>query len=114
MASPGGFSFSGLGEPLRQLRELIKDLWYRNRQERQRGELQILRDKIQVYSQLYLSVQQIDMVSTRILADAEPLGELIEDGRLSLAGEEPGGRPNARCSHASSSSPEEAGIAGRG
>lgn len=41
MESPGLISFAGLGEPLRQVRELIKDLWYRNSQERERGELEI-------------------------------------------------------------------------
>lgn len=41
MSSPGIFSFKGLGEPLRQLREFIKDLSYRNAQERQLGELEI-------------------------------------------------------------------------
>lgn len=39
--SPGLVSFAGLGEPLRQLRELIKDVWFRNRQERELGELQL-------------------------------------------------------------------------
>lgn len=41
MASPGIISFQGLGEPLKQLRELIKDLWYRNSQEKRRGELEL-------------------------------------------------------------------------
>lgn len=42
MASPGGFSFEGIGELIGQLRELVKDIWYRNRQERIRGELEII------------------------------------------------------------------------
>jgi hypothetical protein len=32
----------GLGEPFRQVREFIKDLWFRNRQERRHGELDLL------------------------------------------------------------------------
>jgi len=46
--SPGPISFEGLGEPIRELRELVKDVWYRNRQERSRGdlELEILQERI--------------------------------------------------------------------
>jgi len=38
MASPGLISFEGLGDIVREFRELIKDMWYRNRQEKQRGD----------------------------------------------------------------------------
>jgi hypothetical protein len=41
ISSPGIISFAGLGEPLKQLRELIKDIWYRNRQERRIGEIEV-------------------------------------------------------------------------
>ncbi|HEV3094828.1 MAG TPA: hypothetical protein VGY30_09970 [Solirubrobacteraceae bacterium] len=37
-----------LGEPLHQLRELIKDIWFRNRQERIAGELDLLERRIQI------------------------------------------------------------------
>jgi len=89
MASPGGFSFQGLGQPIEQLRELIKDLWYRNRQERQRGDLGILREKLALFSHLNLTVQQIDLICTHMSIDVRVLGELIESGKLSLGGEEP-------------------------
>lgn len=49
IASPGGFSFEGVGEVLKELREFIKDIWYRNKQERICGQLEII-DK-------YLSVK---------------------------------------------------------
>lgn len=42
IASPGGFSFEGLGEIVRELRELIKDLWYRNESERRRTQEETL------------------------------------------------------------------------
>ncbi len=42
LTSPGGFSFEGLGDIVREVRELIKDLWWRNRQERARGQLEII------------------------------------------------------------------------
>lgn len=59
MASPGSFSLRGLGEPLRELRELIKDFWYRNRQEREHGELEIMQQKIAVLSRANLPPQQV-------------------------------------------------------
>lgn len=96
MASPGGFSFSGLGEPIGQLRELIKDLWFRNRQERERGELQILRDKLELFATYNLSVQQIDVIATHMTHDVKELAELVENGKISLEGEEPRSLPNVR------------------
>lgn len=48
MSSPGGFSFSGLGDIVKEFRELIKDLWWRNRQERVRGELEIIEKYLNV------------------------------------------------------------------
>jgi len=50
MGSPGGFSFTGIGEILREVREFIKDVWYRNKQEKILGQLEII-DK-------YLSMQR--------------------------------------------------------
>jgi hypothetical protein len=51
MSSPGGFSFSGIGEIVKEFRELIKDLWWRNRQERVRGELEIIERYLSVRTQ---------------------------------------------------------------
>lgn len=42
------FSFRGIGEPIRQLRELLKDLWYRNKHEKEQGEIELLRHRIEL------------------------------------------------------------------
>ena len=42
IASPGSFDLTGSGEIIREIRELIKDLWFRNRQEKTKGELDII------------------------------------------------------------------------
>jgi hypothetical protein len=42
MSSPGGISFKGLGPVIREFRELIKDLWFRNKQEKDRGQLELI------------------------------------------------------------------------
>lgn len=42
MASPGSISFEGLGGVIEQVRELVKDISYRNNQEKRLGELRIV------------------------------------------------------------------------
>ena len=49
MASPGGFSFEGIGDIIKEFREFIKDIWYRNEKERRYGQLEVI-DK-------YLTIQ---------------------------------------------------------
>ena len=41
MESPGVITFEGSGEIIKQIRELIKDLWYRNRLEKQEKEIEL-------------------------------------------------------------------------
>lgn len=41
IASPGIISFEGLAPIVEQLRELIKDVWYRNHAEKQQGRIQL-------------------------------------------------------------------------
>jgi hypothetical protein len=48
IASPGQFTFIGLAEIMSQLRELIKDLWYRNRVEKEKGELELIEKKMEL------------------------------------------------------------------
>jgi hypothetical protein len=57
MASPGGFNFKGIGEVVQQVRELIKDLWYRNSQERQKGKQEIASGELDVIRK-YLTLQR--------------------------------------------------------
>jgi hypothetical protein len=45
IGSPGWISFQGLGEPIQQLREFIKDILYRNRQERERGDMALEQER---------------------------------------------------------------------
>lgn len=85
IASPGGFSLEGLGEPLRELREFIKDLCYRNRQEREKGDLEILKQKLDIVAQGNLSPIQIQIIAQAALPDVEEVSEIISDGQLFLA-----------------------------
>lgn len=88
--SPGGFTLQGLGEPIRELRELIKDLCYRNRQEREKGDLEILKNKIEIIGGRNLSTQQVQVLAMSAVEDAVEVGGLIKDGQLTLEGEDCG------------------------
>jgi hypothetical protein len=88
MASPGGFTLRGLGEPIKEIRELIKDLWYRNRQERQRGDLEILQQKLALVAENNLPQQQVQVLAVSVSGDSEELRRLIEEGKLTLKGEQ--------------------------
>ena len=88
MGSPGGFSLKGLGEPIRQLRELIKDLCYRNRQKEQMGELELLREKLAIASNHNLSPQQIYVLATKTMEHQQYIEDVISEGWLALEGKE--------------------------
>lgn len=87
IASPGGFTLEGLGEPLRELRELIKDLCYRNRQEREKGDLEILKQKIEIIGHGTLSTQQVHVLAMSSVADVKEVGQLLNESDLMLEGE---------------------------
>lgn len=89
MASPGGFSLRGMGEPIKEIRELIKDLCYRNRQEKDRGDLEILEQKLALAAQNNLTPQQLHMLAVQAAEPQNDIKALIYDGKLTLAGEEP-------------------------
>lgn len=84
IASPGGFSLEGLGEPLREVREFIKDLCYRNRQEREKGDLEILKQKLEIVAQNNLNPVQIQIIAQAVLSEVEEVREVISDGHLFL------------------------------
>ena len=84
IASPGGFSLQGLGEPIRELREFIKDMAYRNRQEREKGDLEILKQKLDIISQRTLSPLHNQIIAASAIPAMQEIGELIHDGRLQL------------------------------
>jgi hypothetical protein len=84
ISSPGGFTLEGLGEPLRELRELIKDLCYRNRQERQKGDIEILKQRIDIVAQQNLNPNHVQILAESAISDTEEVAGLIEDGHLLL------------------------------
>ena len=79
MSSPGSISFTGLGEPIRQLRLLIKDLWYRNRQEKEKGLLAIELMRRQL-DQLEFpgSVREAGSIDGATMLMTHAVGDLVE------------------------------------
>ncbi len=84
MASPGGFSLKGLGEPLREIREFIKDIWYRNRQEKERGELDIAKARLDLLAKHNLQPEQIHILAVPLVDAIESLSPRIESKQLRL------------------------------
>jgi hypothetical protein len=73
IASPGGFSFAGIGEIVQQLRELIKDIWFRNNQEKTKGELEIIEKYLRLEKEY--SNSNIPPVSS-VTIDRKMLGKI--------------------------------------
>lgn len=56
MSSAGGFSFTGVGKIVKEIREFVKDLWYRNSQEKQKGDIELQKDKLDLIEK-YLALR---------------------------------------------------------
>ena len=89
IASPGGFSFSGIGDIVQQFRELIKDIWYRNSQEKRIGELEIIEKHLALLekhpdSQLVNeTISLVDRkIAKRIQSKIETFRRLEAEGKL--------------------------------
>ena len=73
ISSPGGFSFTGIGEIVQQLRELVKDIWFRNNQEKTIGDLEIIEKHLKLQKEY--SENNIPPV-TSVTIDRKMLGKL--------------------------------------
>ncbi len=104
MASPGDISFEGSGEVVEQVREFVKDVRGRNKQERDMAEVAIERERVRLrrdkldLAREYLSTfgfvppDVLDDLGIRALHGAGTLMELERDGKLEL---EPGAEPSS-------------------
>jgi len=85
MSSPGGFSFTGIGEIVKETRELIKDIWYRNRQEKEQGDIDLKLKRIDLIER-YLSLESKLAPSQELIisvsAGVDGLLELEQSGKL--------------------------------
>jgi hypothetical protein len=62
--SPGGFNFTGVGEIIKEFRELIKDIWFRNSQENTLGQLSII-DKFLEMKAKHLELNTIQLPANK-------------------------------------------------
>jgi hypothetical protein len=67
--SLGFWEFVGSVNPLNFIREFIKDLSYRNRQEKELGELKILQERIEMLKKLGFSEIQIRKFTTTMVTE---------------------------------------------
>lgn len=77
MASPGRISISGVADVMREIREFIKDVKYRNRQEEALGTLEIARKHIEL-EQSILSPPATDYMAAQLLTEYKQI-ELLEE-----------------------------------
>jgi len=85
MGSSGAISLEGLGEPIREIREFIKDLWYRNKQERELGRLEIASKRLQVakqYRELFEESADVNPLVVVVLQAADQLESLERQEKL--------------------------------
>lgn len=81
MASPGKISLEGLGSCIEQLREFVKDLNYRNRQEKELGDLEIARRRLELAKEMASPVVT-DLIATRLLSAGRKYQALESAGKL--------------------------------
>ena len=88
-----GFTFRGLGEPIQQLRELLKDVCYRNRQEKAKGEIELLRLRIDVLRDIRRSTEaQVILTGTINGVDLREAVQLLLEHEISGSGDAPTAR----------------------
>ena len=81
MGSPGHITIKATGGFLKQVRELIKDLSFRNRQERALGDIEIARRHLELEQQ-FLSPPTVDYLATSLLEGAQSYRKLELQGKL--------------------------------
>ena len=88
--SPGVVSFMGLAEVVKEFREFVKDMWYRNQHERQLARIELARKRLECGPVRIVAVRKIqqnmiasvgtDELAVLILRNADSLKELVDDG----------------------------------
>jgi hypothetical protein len=84
--SPGLIDFTGIADIIREIRELIKDLWYRNKQEKTVGELNIEKLRVETISERLKMVNQFpdDILVKRLNKESKTLETFKNEKKLNL------------------------------
>jgi len=82
MESPGDWSFSGLSDVVREFRELIKDLWFRNSQEKRKGELEIEAISRVLRDRYHVPPKENQKITGILTKDKKALENLEKEGKL--------------------------------
>ena len=83
MSSPGEIRIEG-GSIIREMRELIKDLSYRNEHQKEMGQLEIIEKKISILKDLGLSEREIAKIVDYLNENIYRLDELISKGKIGI------------------------------
>lgn len=87
--SPGFWEFLGSANPLQFIRDFIKDITFRNRQEKELGDLKILQEKIEILKDLDYDEAQIrQLVFTMITEPLNKISRHKDNGQIDGIDEE--------------------------
>jgi hypothetical protein len=80
MSSPGGISLTGIADIMKEIREFIKDIWFRNSQEKASGQLAI----IEKYVDILLKVDTLSEKQKSYLTDVPQLCRILDESVSNL------------------------------
>jgi hypothetical protein len=89
MKSPAEFNFKGVGEAIREIREYIKDHKFRNRQEKEFGEIELMRRRILLMKEAGFTDEEIKKVIGIYLTAAKKINTQIDENRIELIEDKP-------------------------
>ena len=84
MNSPAEFNFKGIGETIKELRGVVKDLSYRNRQEKEYGDLEILEKKIQILKEAGFKEHEVKEIIGTFNSPITKIGKQVEKNQLKV------------------------------
>lgn len=82
IASPGHIDFKGIAEVIREVRELIKDLSFRNKQERINGEIDIMERTVKMLEGFNVPRQEAAKIAMNLINNGKLIGAFYDKGHI--------------------------------
>jgi hypothetical protein len=82
--SPALFIFKGDGETLKQIREFIKDFWYRNKQEKEMGRIAVMKEMDSFFKDVGFTQEERKKLISRFINLSAKMIEMIMKKNVEL------------------------------
>lgn len=89
MQSPAEFNFKGVGETIREIREYFKGRKFRDRQEEEFGEIELMRRRILLMKEAGYTDEEIKEIVGMYLIEAKKINRQIDKNRIELIEDKP-------------------------